>query len=209
MAFTFNGDWFKIEDFVFKVGHEQLKTVNQMTYPNDSKVTRSTDGEATNISDIEYYTQPSIQIGFNFISAEDYYFLMQLLHIRQTMDVSYYDPDFNAVVTHEMYAHPTELQNFFTRGQSVEGVRGLTLTFVATCRDRQTYTVTIRNGSGTQKEYTNVVWGRSVLLQKLTESENERYTYSYRDASDAPRTLVFRPNERITVFKNMTLSLTT
>lgn len=208
MAYTFTGDWFKIEDFVFKVGHEQLKTVNQMTYPNDSKVTRSMDGEATNISDIEYYTQPSVQVGFKFISAEDYHLLMQLLHIRQTMDISYYDPDFNAVVTHQMYAHPTELQNFFTRGQSVEGVRDLTLTFVATCKDRAEYTVTIVNSSGvTQKTYSNIIWGRSILLNKLTDSDSEYFEYSFTDGYGQTRAMKFSPEERITVFQDITLTL--
>lgn len=206
MAYTFTGDWFEIEGFVFNVGHEQLKTVNQMTYPNDSKVTRSTDGEATNISDIEYYTQPSVQVGFKFISAEDYHLLMQLLHIKQTMYVSYYDPDFNEVVTHQMYAHPTELQNFFTRGQAVEGVRDLTLTFVSTCKGRETYTVTLLSQSGTVlRTYPNIIWGRSILLDPQSEDSQDTYEYSFTDGNGTTRTFEFRTNERVTVFCNMTL----
>lgn len=208
MAYTFTGDWFELEGFVFNVGHEQLETVNQMTYPNESKVTRSTDGETTNISDIEYYTQPSIKVGFNFISAEQYHLLMQLLHLKQTMTIKYYDPDFNKIVTHQMYAHPTELQNFFTRGQTVEGVRKLTLTFVATCKDREKYTITLLNKAGAViRTYPNILWGRSILLEPQGDDSTEVYEYTFKDGVGVDHTIEFRSNERITVFENMTLKI--
>lgn len=210
MAYTFTGDWFELEGFVFNVGHEQLKTVNQMTYPNDSKVTRSTDGETTNISDIEYYTQPSVQVGFKCISAEQYHLLMQLLHIKQTMTAKYYDPDFGRIVTHEVYAHPTELQNFFTRGQSVEFVRELTLTFVATLRDRKTFNVFLKQNDSSSSMaiiHQNITWGRSVLLTRQTDSENEYYEYTFKNANNEEKIIKFYPEERITVFSDMTLVL--
>ncbi len=205
MAFTLANmdNWFSVEGYVFKVGHEMLETVNQMTYQSNNSITRTLDGTATNISDQEYYTQPSVKVGFKFISAEDFLLLSQILHYKQEMSVSYYDKDFNAIVTHECYAHPTELKNFFTYGTSIEGVRDLELTFVATLKDRAKYTVTVKDSTNTTilKKYENILWGRSVLLEQVT-ADTDTFKYVMPNGKE----LTYKANQRITVFGNMTLT---
>lgn len=205
MAFTLanTDNWFSVEGYVFKVGHEMLETVNQMTYQSNNSITRTLDGTATNISDQEYYTQPSVKVGFKFISAEDFLLLSQILHYKQEMSVSYYDKDFNKIVTHECYAHPTELKNFFTYGTSIEGVRDLELTFVATLKDRAKYTVTVKNSTNTTilKKYENILWGRSVLLEQVT-TDTDTFKYVMPNGKE----LTYKANQRITVFGDMTLT---
>lgn len=203
MAFTLMGDWFSVEGYVFQVGHEMLETVNQMTYQSNNSITRTLDGTATNISDQEYYTQPSVKVGFKFISAEDFLLLSQILHYKQEMSVSYYDKDFNAIVTHECYAHPTELKNFFTYGTSIEGVRDLELTFVATLKDRAKYTVTVKDSTNTTilKKYENILWGRSVLLEQVT-ADTDTFKYVMPNGKQ----ITYKVNQRITVFGDMTLT---
>ena len=206
MAFTLTGDWFSVEGYVFQVGHEMLETVNQMTYQSNNSITRTLDGTATNISDQEYYTQPSVKVGFKFISAEDFLLLSQILHYKQEMSVSYYDKDFNKIVTHECYAHPTELKNFFTYGTSIEGVRDLELTFVATLKDRAKYSVKIMSpvvSGQVLKEYTNILWGRSVLLEKVS-TDDDTFTYVMPNGKQ----ITYKVNQRITVFGDMTLTKT-
>lgn len=205
MAFTLanTDNWFSVEGYVFKVGHEMLETVNQMTYQSNNSITRTLDGTATNISDQEYYTQPSVKVGFKFISAEDFLLLSQILHYKQEMSVSYYDKDFNKIVTHECYAHPTELKNFFTYGTSIEGVRDLELTFVATLKDRAKYTVTVKDSTNTTilKKYENILWGRSVLLEQVT-ADTDTFKYVMPNGKE----LTYKANQRITVFGDMTLT---
>lgn len=205
MAFTLanTDNWFSVEGYVFNVGHEMLETVNQMTYQSNNSITRTLDGTATNISDQEYYTQPSVKVGFKFISAEDFLLLSQILHYKQEMSVSYYDKDFNKIVTHECYAHPTELKNFFTYGTSIEGVRDLELTFVATLKDRAKYTVTVKDSTNTTilKKYENILWGRSVLLEQVT-TDTDTFKYVMPNGKE----LTYKANQRITVFGDMTLT---
>ena len=207
MAFTLanTDNWFSVEGYVFKVGHEMLETVNQMTYQSNNSITRTLDGTATNISDQEYYTQPSVKVGFKFISAEDFLLLSQILHYKQEMSVSYYDKDFNAIVTHECYAHPTELKNFFTYGTSIEGVRDLELTFVATLKDRAKYTVTVKDNTNATilKKYENILWGRSVLLEQVT-ADTDTFKYVMPNGKE----LTYKANQRITVFGDMSLTKT-
>lgn len=205
MAVKFNGEWFSVDGYVFDVGYGQLETVNQITYPSDSSVTRAVDGAATNIADVEYYTQPSVKVGFKYISIEAFYVLSSILHKKQTMQVSYYDKDFNKIVTHECYAHPTELQNFFNYGKSIEGVRDLTLTFVATLNDRETHYLAVydNNMSTIITSYKDILWGRSVLLDVTAG----RYIMFIHTKSDENYILIgysliveVQPNSRITVY---------
>lgn len=208
MAVKFNGEWFSVDGYVFDVGYGQLETVNQITYPSDSSVTRAVDGAATNIADVEYYTQPSVKVGFKYISIEQFYVLSTILHKKQTMQVSYYDKDFNKIVTHECYAHPTELQNFFNYGKSIEGVRDLTLTFVATLNDRETHYLAIMNNTVSDfiTTYKDILWGRSVLIESAYDSD--RYIMFIPTKKDESGETVYgealvvevKPNSRITVY---------
>ncbi len=198
MAKIFDGTWFKLEGRPIDVGYGMLETVNQMTYPQSNSITRTTDGAATNIADTEYYTQPSVKVGFNFIKVEDFLYVSEVLHKKQVMTLEYYDKDFGKVVTHECYAHPTELKNFFNVGTRIEGVRDLELTFVATLNDRTTHTVTLQDSGGNPiATYDGILWGRSVLINEsgefnLTLSNGEKITY--------------KSGQRITVFENITLT---
>lgn len=210
MAVNFNGEWFSVDGYVFDVGYGQLETVNQITYPSDSSVTRAVDGAATNIADVEYYTQPSVKVGFKYISIEQFYVLSSILHKKQTMQVSYYDKDFNKIVTHECYAHPTELQNFFNYGKSIEGVRDLTLTFVATLNDRETHSVTVKDNTNSNviTTYADILWGRSILIESAYE--NDKYAmFIPTEKNESGETIYgetlvveVKPNSRITVYND-------
>ncbi len=198
MAKIFNDTWFKIEGHEIKIGYGMLETVNQMTYPSNNSVTRVDDGAATNIADTEYYTQPSVKIGFNFIKAEDFLLLSEILHKKQVMTLEYYDNDFGEVVKHECYAHPTELKNFFNVGTRIEGVRDLELTFVATLNDRTTHTVTLKNkGGNILTTYSGILWGRSIVI-----NESGEFTLPLSDG----KTITCKSGQRITVFKDMILT---
>lgn len=210
MAVQFNGEWFSVDGYVFDVGYGQLETVNQITYPSDSSVTRAVDGAATNIADVEYYTQPSVKVGFKYISIEAFYVLSSILHKKQTMQVSYYDKDFNKVVTHECYAHPTELQNFFNYGRSIEGVRDLTLTFVATLNDRETHSVIVMNNTASEilTSYQNIIWGRSIIIESAYN--NDKYAMFIPTKKNESGKTIYgealvvevKPNSRITVYED-------
>lgn len=205
MAYTLTGNWFEIDGFKFEVGRDMLETVNQITYPNNG-VTRSISGAMTNISDIEYYTQPSVKIGFKYISIEDFFRLSSILHLKQVFEIKYYDIDFNKIVTHECYAQPTELQNFFSYGKDIDGVRDLSLTFVATLNDRTTHTVTILKYPETStilKTYTGIEWGTSILLTEDTPDTVE--FWGGLDVGVISRSLRVYPNQRMTVFEDVTL----
>lgn len=198
MAQTFSDDWFKIEGYSVNIGHGMLETVNQITYPSNNSITRTVDGTATNIADTEYYTQPSVKIGFNFINVDDFLFLSEILHKKQEMNLEYYDKDFGKAVKHECYAHPTELKNFFNRGTSVEGVKDLELTFVATLKDREKYSVTLKDSSGNIiNTYSDILWGTSVLIND---------SGSFRLVLSNQKAITYKSGQRITVFENTTLT---
>lgn len=198
MAKIFDDTWFKLEGRPIDIGYGMLETVNQMTYPSNNSVTRVDDGAATNIADTEYYTQPSVKIGFNFIKAEDFLYVSEVLHRKQVMDLEYYDNDFGKVVKHECYAHPTELKNFFNVGTRIEGVRDLELTFVATLNDRTSHTVTVKdNGGNVLATYSGILWGRSIVI-----NESGEFTMPLSNG----KTITCKSGQRITVFEDITLT---
>lgn len=198
MAYNLVGNYFKIDGYVFNVGKDKLETVNQITYPSDNNITRSVDGEMTNLSDMEYYTQPSLKVGFNHISIEEYQLLSFILHNKQVFDVEYYDKDFCKVVKHECYVHPDDLHNFFNLGEQILGVLDFTMTLVATLSDRTTHNVKV----GLNTLASNVLWGTSIKLPGISST---KYSLSVTMGSST-KTLVYKGGQRITVYDNYTLN---
>lgn len=199
--------FFQIEGIDFpNIGRGLLETVNQITYL-DSGMTRSIDGSMTNLPDQEYFTLPSIKIGFNFITIEEYTLLRKLLLHKQIYTIKYYDKDFNELVTHEMYAHPDDLKNFFNYGNSVEGLQDVTITFVATLRENTEYSVkTLKDG--VLITIASVKWGRSIQLPQINVSGvyvNANYVLTLSNG----QTIKYKTGDRITIFSDTTLTATT
>ena len=194
-------NYFKIDGNVIDVGYGMLETVNQITYPSDNAITRSIDGEMTNLPDMEYYTQPSLKVGFKFISIEDYRLLAAILHNKQTFDVTYFDKDFCKIVTHECYVHPDDLHNFFNLGNNIQGLTDFSMTLVATLSDRTKHTVKI--GSTTMAS--DVLWGTSVIVDGTSSN---KYTLSVKVDDTTSKTLTYKGGQRITVYENIVLTKT-
>lgn len=203
--------FFKIDGMELKsIGRNMLETVNQMSY-EENGMTRSVDGSLTNLPDKEYFILPSVKIGFNLISIEDYLKLKALLLRKQIFEIEYYDKDFcttsNSTIKHKMYAHPTELLNFMNFATSVTAVRNLSLTFVATLTETDIYTIQLKdNASDSSPIYTaSAKWGRSILLpQKPPSARKDKFKYT--SAIDGVNIEVtYEWGDRITIFENATL----
>lgn len=130
-----------IDGVVFKsIGYGMLKSANVMSYKDEP--TRADD---FTMADINTYTRrivPEVSIGFKLISATEFVKLKTLLNKKVEHIVEYYDNDFGYYVTHRMYVQPAELQDFFSRGQSVIGVQNYTITLVGTMNDEPNFTIT-------------------------------------------------------------------
>lgn len=203
--------FFKIDGMELKsIGRNMLETVNQMSY-EENGMTRSVDGSLTNLPDKEYFILPSVKIGFNLISIEDYLKLKALLLRKQIFEIEYYDKDFcttsNSTIKHKMYAHPTELLNFMNFATSVTAVRNLSLTFVATLTETDVYTIQLKNNSSDSSPiYTaSAKWGRSVLLpQKPSTASKDKFKYTS-TIDGVSIEVTYEWGDRITIFENATL----
>lgn len=136
MPKTLHTDEFQLDGITFGgLGHRMLKTQNQLTY--NTSPSRQTDGSMENINDYDSFILPKVELGFKFIDYKTYQNLRRLLLAKRTFVVTYYDKDFNEFVTHEMYAEPDDLTNFFNLGEMIIGSEDFVVRFIATLNNRQ------------------------------------------------------------------------
>jgi hypothetical protein len=192
MPSTLQPDQFQLDGITFGgLGHRMLKTQNQLTY--NTSPSRQTDGSMENINDYDSFILPKVELGFKFIDYETYQNLRRLLLAKRTFVVTYYDKDFNEFVTHEMYAEPDDLTNFFNLGEMIIGSEDFVVRFIATLNEKVKYTATF----GSQSEERD--WGRSVKVPNGTTDKGYWVTYS----NDFYKDIKYKPNDSLNLISNV------
>lgn len=199
---TFDLDEFRLDGVSFKgIGHEMLKSQNQLNYTISPG--RQSDGSMKNIEDYKSFILPKVEIGFKFIDYDTFQRLRIFLLSKRTFNVQYYDKDFNAIVTHEMYAEPDDLTAFFNLGEKILGSREFTLAFIATLNEDTLYTATFVDATFVDGEFVDTKietkWGRSVIVPPPPTYA----TNGYWKTTDATyKDIKFYPNKNIHLIKD-------
>lgn len=207
MNTTINGvefarDEFRLDGVSFKgIGHEMLKSQNQLNYAISPG--RQSDGSMKNIEDYESFILPKVEIGFKFIDYDTFQRLRTFLLCKRTFNVQYYDKDFNAIVTHEMYAEPDDLTAFFNLGEKILGTREFTLAFIATLNEDTSYTATFADAIFVDGGFADIQettkWGRSVIAPPQPIYATNGY---WKTTDDTYKDIKFYPNKKINLIKN-------
>lgn len=193
MPSTLHPDQFKLDGITFGgLGHRMLKTQNQLTY--NTSPSRQTDGSMENINDYDSFILPKVELGFKFIDYETYQNLRRLLLAKRTFEVTYYDKDFNEFVTHEMYAEPDDLTNFFNLGEKIIGSEDFVVRFIATLNEKVKYTATF--GSKTEER----TWGRSVKVPNGT-TDNGYWVTTSNDSFY--KNIKYKPNDSLNLISSV------
>lgn len=189
---TLDLDEFRLDGVSFKgIGHEMLKSQNQLNY--SISPSRQQDGSMKNIEDYDSFILPKVEIGFKMIDYGTFQKLRRFLLSKRTFIVNYYDKDFNAIVTHEMYAEPDNLTTFFNLGEKILGSRDFTLSFIATLNEEDEYVATFGSKTISKK------WGRSV---EVPEPETGNTNGYWKTTDPVYSDLKFYPNKVIHLIKN-------
>ena len=139
-------DFFMLDGESFSgIGYSKLKSTNQLQYEQEPD--RQSDGSMNNIEDYNTFVMGVVEFGFNCQEEETYRRLKEKLLSKRTFEVSYYDKDFDIIVTKEMYVKPIDLDNFLSYGDEIIGMDGFTLSFVPTMNEETRYTVKFLDGN--------------------------------------------------------------
>lgn len=229
-----NLDWFSIDGINFAgIGRGMLKCTNQLNYKTSPS--RQSDGSMTNINQYDSFVVPQVEIGFKYITIDDFYKLRQILLAKRIFDVIYYDVDFNNFVAHEMYCHPDDLKDFLNRGEDVIGLQNFTITLVGTLNGKdKVFTNEYKSASGynnmTEEQqraaikayFTNTfkfsdipstytVTGGGIVSQNVKWGRSVAITAStnsgyYKISGDTQNLKKFYKGDRINIFQNTTLT---
>lgn len=210
MPNTLQPDQFLLDGIIFGgLGHRMLKTQNQLTY--NSSPSRQTDGSMENINDYDSFILPKVELGFKFIDYGTYQELRRFLLAKRTFEVTYYDKDFNDFVTHEMYAEPDDLTNFFNLGEQIIGSEDFVVRFIATLNNRQIFEIKFLNAVAKQNAedeyyYENLTvstkWGASIKIPskpiiiegQLIETKTNGY---WKTTTDFYKDIKYKPNDSL------------
>lgn len=193
-------DFFMIDGESFcGIGYEMLKTTNQITYKDEPS--RQDDGSMLNIEDYSSFVVGAGDIGFSLIDEETFRRLRRALMSKKTFYITYYDPDFDRVLTRNMYAKPSELQNFLSYGDEIIGIRNLTISFVATMNETQKYTVSYFSNEGELiGKSQECLFGRSVTTPELPKDQGYNYWLSIENGFGTNKQIKVKGKKSILIF---------
>ena len=211
MPKTLHPDQFQLDGIIFGgLGHRMLKTQNQLTY--NTSPSRQTDGSMGNINDYDSFILPKVELGFKFIDYKTYQNLRRLLLAKRTFEVTYYDKDFNEFVTHEMYAEPDDLTNFFNLGEQIIGSEDFIVRFIATLNNRQICKITFPGAKVEQTDEglyyitdlkVSAKWGTSIKTPSIPIIDEEEgiigtKTNGYwKTTTDFYKDIKYKPNDSL------------
>lgn len=182
------------------IGHEMLKSQNQVTYP--TQPTRQMDGSMLNFYAYESFILPKVEIGFKLIDMKTYLRLRRHLLYKRSFNVEYYDKDFDCIVKHKMYAEPDDLTAFLNIGEDILGLRDYTIRFIALLNDRKEFTASFESSVGITTLSNE--WGRQIEIPASPTATNGYWKMTTENEYDAE--VKFYPNEIMHIVKDCTFS---
>lgn len=192
-----NPDEFKLDGEKFEgLGHGMLKSQNQLNYV--SSPSRQTDGSMLNINDYDSFIIPKVEMGFKLIDYNTYLKLRKYLLAKRTFKVDYFDKDFNKIVSHEMYAEPDDLTNFFNLGENIIGSQDFVFRLIATLNEEDKYTAKYFVG-GSVREEKKAKWGRPIQ----TPNNDGKSGYWKAISSNFYSGLKIREGEQFNIVENV------
>lgn len=106
----------------------------------------------TNMTEISVGLVARCELNYKYMNISDYMALRQILGRERFFYVKFFDTDDGEWVTREMYCSSNSINQLFTYGKKLLGVRDYTIKLVGTNRDLDndiTYTITYNSNGGT------------------------------------------------------------
>jgi uncharacterized repeat protein (TIGR02543 family) len=139
LPYSYQDNYKRVQLDRIKIDGEEIQGYFEYSFLEEKSYveqpTRAIDGSIGNIDDIATILTPRLIIKYNMMHIDDYRILMKKLKSKNSFNVTCYDIVEDKMVTHEMYAAPTQMPIIYQQYLKALGIQEFTIEFIGTNND--------------------------------------------------------------------------